>query len=68
MPSALSPPRCFVPKKVSCLNGTAAYDYYRALVSRLLKGGESAVGLQEPSIPDVQELIGEVEQEADLDA
>lgn len=49
------------------LKGTAAYEYYRTLVSRLLKGAGTGL-LQEPAIPDVEELLGDVEDDVDLDA
>lgn len=52
--------------QVAALKGTNAYDYYRALVSRLLKGGRASV-LQEPELPDMEELLANVEDDGDLD-
>lgn len=49
------------------LKGTNAYEYYKTLVSRLLKGGGMGF-LQEPQTPDVEELVGDVEDDGDLDA
>lgn len=52
--------------QVAALKGTNAYDSYRALVSRLLKGGRASV-LQEPELPDMEELLANVEDDGDLD-
>lgn len=52
--------------QVAALKGTNAYDSYRALVSRLLKGGRASV-LQEPELPDMEELLASVEEDGDLD-
>lgn len=52
---------------MAALKGTTTYDYYRTLVSRLLKGGSTG-SLPEPVVPDVEELLGDVEEEADFDS
>lgn len=52
---------------MAALKGTPAYDYYRTLVSRLLKRGGTG-SLPEPVVPDVEELLGDVEEEAEFDA
>lgn len=54
-------------EQVTCLKDTIEYDEYRARVSRLLKGGGSAEGLQEPEIDDVDQLLEDVKGEVDLD-